>query len=250
MSEDYASLCDMFYTNARVGTHLKMSADRGTLVSFFERMQKSYPGLVNFSRGGSEGESFLKEDQDSGSYRWLSHGENFLSSGFVSPATPEEGHKFSETVLEAAPYYLSISPVDMDYLEIAWGFEFRCKANHHEIIAEAIFGETPLGQLLSIPDAKAIGFGISPLVSISLDLRTQLRIVLQPRTTVPQIKTGQYTNAGLDVIGVLRMWSGGLRHLDLHTLHRDLVEQGRPLIEDRLVKPIIIPIKDAIARRI
>ncbi len=250
MTESYNSLCDTFYTNTILGTGLKMPSDRGTLVSFFERMQKTFPGLNHFVQRDREGDPMLREDPDTGTYRWLSKGANVLASGYVGPSDPQAAYNFSNAVLEAAPYYLSISPIDMEYLEIAWGFEFRCKMNHHEIIAEALLGETTLGQLLSVPDSKAIGFGVSVAVSVSSDTRTQFRIAVQPRTTVPQIKTGQFVEEPLAVIGILRQWPGQSPRRDLHELHRHLIDIGVPLVEERLIGPIVTPIRQAIARRI
>jgi hypothetical protein len=250
MTESYNSLCDTFYTNTILGTGLTMPSDRGTLVSFFERMQKSFPGLTHFVQRDRAGDPMLREDPDTGTYRWLSKGANVLASGYVGPSDPQAGHDFSHAVLEAAPYYLSISPVDMEYLEIAWGFEFRCKANHHEIIADALFGETTLGQLLAISNSKAIAFGVSLAVSVSADTRTQFRVAVQPRTTVPQIRTGQFVEEPLTVIGILRQWPGQKPRRDLHEIHQHLVEIGTPLIEERLVGPIVTPIRQAIARRI
>ncbi len=246
--ENYNSLCDVFYTNARVGSHMRSPHDRSTMVSFYERMQKLVPDMLMFNQDAREGDCTMKEDPDAGSYRWITVGANALSCGWVSPVTPDEGHGFGASVLETAPYYLSISPVDMEYLEVLWGFDFRCKLNHHEIIAEALLTDGALGSLMDIPDAKAVHFGFSLAVGLSPDVRTQFRILVQPRTFSSQVKSGQYGNEPLSVMATMRQWAGGKKHASLHDLHQQLVQQAAPLIEDRLVKPIVMPIREAIAR--
>lgn len=250
MNESYNSICDRFYVNTVLGTGLKMPSDRATLVSFFERVQKTFPSLNQFVHRERDGDPMLREDPDLGPHRWLCAGQNTLTSGYMGASDPEAGYSFSNAILEAAPYYLSISPTDMEYLDIGWGFEFRCKTNHHEIIAEVLFGETILGQLLNVRDSKAIGYGVNVAISVSADTRTQLRITVQPRTTLPQIKSGQYVEETLLVGGILRQWGGASTRRDIHEVHRELTALGGPLLEERLVRPIVLPIKEAIARRI
>ncbi len=154
MSNSYAALCDEFYINMRLGTQMKMATDRATIIAFFERMQRLYPNMVNFHQDQKHGESSIEENRQGNAYRWLSLEANRLSSGFLNPEEPGDAYKYNKSVLETVPYYLAVSAVDLDYLDVLWGFDFQCKGNHHELIAEALLGNTPLGKMMDAPDAR------------------------------------------------------------------------------------------------
>ncbi|MEM9420595.1 MAG: hypothetical protein AAGA25_16330, partial [Planctomycetota bacterium] len=60
---------------------------------------------------------------------------------------------YHKLVLELAPYHLTISPLDVDYVELMYGFDLECKQNHDAVVYEALYADTALGGLLnaSIP---------------------------------------------------------------------------------------------------
>jgi len=249
MSNSYAALCDEFYINTRLGTQMKMSTDRATIVSFFERMQRLYPNMVNFHQDARHGESSIEENREGNSYRWMSLEPNRLSSGFLNPDDTADAYKYNKSVLETVPYYLAVSPVDLDYLDVLWGFDFQCKGNHHELIAEAILGESPMGRLMDGSGCKGINFELSGIVSLSEDARTHARVWIEPRTTPNQVRSGDFPDEMVSLYTIIRQWSGGRRLPDLHELHGELIELGEKFIEERVLPGFVSPIRDAIARR-
>jgi hypothetical protein len=249
MANSYGALCDEFYINMRLGTQMKLATDRATIVAFFERMQRLYPEMVNFHQDQKHGESSIEESRDGNAYRWLSVEPNRLSSGYLNPDSPQDAYKYNRSVLETVPYYLAISPVDLDYLDVLWGFDFQCKGNHHELIAEALLGDTPIGKLMETPNSKGINFELSGIVSLSEDTRTHARVWIEPRTTPAQVRTGDYPEEMLSLYVIVRQWSGGKRLPDLHDLQTHLIELGEKFVDDHVIGPFLSPIRDAIARR-
>ena len=228
---------------------LKMASDRATIISFFERMQRLYPDMVNFHQDGRHGESSIEENRDGNAYRWLSLEPNRLSSGYLNPQSLQDAYRYNKSVLETVPYYLAVSPVDLDYLDVLWGFDYQYKGNHHDLIAEALLGEAPIGRLMEAPNARGINFELSGIVSLSEDARTHGRVWIEPRTTPSQVRTGDYPEEMLSVYVIVRQWSGGRRLPDLHELHSQLIELGEKFVDERVVGPFLSPIRDAIARR-
>ncbi len=249
MANSYAALCDEFYINLRVGTLMKLATDRATVVSFFERMQRLYPQMTNFHQESRHGESSIEENREGNSYRWLSLEPNRLSCGFLNPSAAQDAYKYNATVLDTVPYYLAISPVDMDYLDVLWGFDFQCKGNHHELIAEALLGDSPMGKLMETPNARGINFELSGIVSLNDDARLHARVWVEPRTTPNQVRSGEYPEEMFSLYVILRQWSGGKRLPELKELHHSLVEQGEQFIDERVVGNFLSPIRQAIARR-
>ena len=249
MANSYAALCDEFYINMRLGTQMKMATDRATIIAFFERMQRLYPNMVNFHQDQKHGESSIEENRDGNSYRWLSLEPNRLSSGHLNPDDPQEAYKYNKSVLETVPYYLAVSAVDLDYLDVLWGFDFQCKGNHHELIADALLGDSPIGKLMDAQGSRGINFELSGIVSLSEDARTHARVWAEPRTTPSHVRSGDYPEEMLSLYVILRQWSGGRRLPELHEVHGQLIELGEKFIEEHVINGFLSPIRDAIARR-
>ena len=57
-------------------------------------------------------------------------------------------------MLEQAPFQLGISPVEIDYLDILFGFDLSFTGNHDEIIAESLLVDSPLGCITEEHGAK------------------------------------------------------------------------------------------------
>ena len=65
-------------------------------------------------------------------------------------------------------------------------------AHHDEVLADALFQQSPFTSLLELPNAKALGFDPAILVSLTDDCRLQSRISLESRTGAYQIRTGKF----------------------------------------------------------
>ncbi len=249
MASSYAALCDEFYINLRLGTLMKLATDRATIVGFFERMQRLYPNMVNFHQEPKHGELSIEETREDNKYRWMSVEPQRISSGSLNPETLQEAYKYNASVLEAAPYYMAISTVDLDYLDVLWGFDFNFKGNQHELIAEALLGESPLGRLMDTPGAHGINFEHSGIISLSEDARLHARVWVEPRTTSNQVRSGDFPEDTISLYLIIRQWSGGKRLPELPDLHQQLIDTGEKFIEDRLLTSFVTPIREAIARR-
>ena len=109
----FGSLADDFYINMNLSTEMQLPAGRETILGFFERVQKTYPTMRNFSTR-ENGDFVLEEDKDQGHQRWLSLEPRRICSGFLNPSTVEEATSQHELVLQLVPYMLSVSPLDCE----------------------------------------------------------------------------------------------------------------------------------------
>ena len=175
MSNPYSAFCEDFYVNMRLGSQMNLPHNRETVLHFFERIQKEFPGLTRF-RKSENGEFNLEEDRGNSSYRWMSLETRRLSCGHVNPETVEDSLKLHRLMLEQAPYQLGISNVEIDYMDLLFGFDLSFSGNHDEIIAESLYPESPLTCLTDEPGAKAVDFQPSVTVALSDDCRLQARI--------------------------------------------------------------------------
>src|SRR3569832_1266321 len=98
MNNPYAAFCEDFYVNMRLGSQLVLPHGRETLLHFFERVQKAFPGMTRFQKNDYN----LEEDRSSHGYRWLSMEAKRLSSGHVNPQNFEESLKLHSLLLDMA----------------------------------------------------------------------------------------------------------------------------------------------------
>jgi hypothetical protein len=248
MGNPYNAFCEDFYINMRLGSQLNLPHNRETILHFFEQVQKGFPGMTRF-RKNDNGELNLEEDRSRDSYRWMSVETKRLSAGHVNPASIDEALKLHCLLLELAPYQLGISPVEIDYLDLLFGFDLEFSGNHDEIIAESLFGDSPLTCLTEEPDAKAVDFQPTVTVALSDDCRLQARIDVVTRTNSYQVRTGDYAEEAISVYLILRRYWGDRPKQPIQELITDMAARADELCSRHIVPKVLKPISAAIASR-
>ena len=248
MSNPYSAFCEDFYVNMRLGSQLNLPHNRETLLHLFERLQKSFPAMTRF-RKNDNGEYNLEEDRGSQSYRWVSLETKRLSSGHVNPAAVEDSFKLHQLLLEMAPHHLGISPIEIDYLDVLFGFDLGFGGNHDEIIAESLFPESPLACLTDVPGSRAVDFQPTVTVALSDDCRLQARIDIVTRTNSYQVRTGDYSDDAISVYLIVRRYWGDRPRDPMEKMFAEMVEKAEELCSSYIIPRILRPISSAIASR-
>jgi hypothetical protein len=248
MSNPYSSLCDDFYVNMRLGSQMPLPNQRETVLHFFEQIQKQYPGMIRFRK--NDGQDFsLEEEKTSGAYRWVSLEPARLSSGHVNPPDVATAMKLHEAIVEAIPYELGVSPLEIDYLDLLFGFDLNFTGNHDEIVAESLFEGSPMACLLDIDGAKAIDFQPSTTIALSDDLRLQARIDVITRTNSYQVRTGDYNDEAISVYLIMRRFWGDRPKTPMKNILGDLAERAEALAASHVIPNLVRRISAAIASR-
>src|SRR5436190_10425920 len=248
MSNPFSAFSEDFYINMRLGSQLALPNSRDSVLHFFERIQKQYPTMSRF-RKNDNGELNIEEDRSGASYRWVSIEAKRLSSGHVNPATVEQGMKLHTTLLEHAPHLLGISPVEIDYLDVLFGFDLEFSGNHDEIIAESLFHDSPLTCLTEEQGAKAVDFQPTVTVALSDDCRLQARIDVVTRTNSYQVRTGDYSDDVISVYFILRRYWGDRPKEPMEQLLAQMAERADQLCDAHILPRVVKPISAAIASR-
>jgi len=248
MSHPFAAFCEDFYINMRLGSQMNLPHNRETLLHFFERVQKSFPRMTRF-RKNDNGELNLEEDRSGDSYRWCSIEAKRLSSGHVNPASVEDSLALHTLMLEQAPYQLGISSVEIDYLDVLFGFDLAFSGNHDEVIAESLFADTPLTCLAEESGARAVDFQPTVTVALSEDCRLQARIDIVTRTNSYQVRTGDYSDDVISVYLILRRYWGDRPRDPMEKLLASMAERAEELCETHILPRVIKPISAAISSR-
>lgn len=244
----YSSLADDYYVNMNLSTEMPLPEGRETILSFFERMQKTYPTMRNFySR--ENGDFVLEEDKELGQHRWLSLEPRCICSGFVNPVETEIAFEQHATVLQLVPYMLSVSPLDCEALDYMMGFDFSYRGNHDQLVAEALGAGSALEGTLDIPGAQALAYKPSITLALDEDCRQWARLMVETRTTPYQVKRADYLEDQISVFFTIRQYgslvSGGTFEDELSRLRLRCEE----LLDDYVVDQVLRPLAQAISTK-
>jgi len=246
--DQFSSLADDFYVNMNLNTEMTLPQQRETILSFFERVQKTYPTMRNFYTRDT-GDFVLEEDKESNSYRWISIEPRRVCSGYVNPPDQESAMEQHRLVLELIPYMLSVSPMDCEALDFMLGFDFNYKGNHDALVAEALGTSSAMDGLVDLPDAQVINF--EPAITISLDesCRLQARLMIETRTSAYHVRRDDYPEEQISVYFTTRKYGS----LDPGTTFEEtldlLREKNDFLLETSVIDEVLSPLKMTIATK-
>src|SRR5690606_18980276 len=173
---------DDYYVNMNLNTEMDLPQNRETVLHFFEQVQKNYPTMRNFY-GRDRGEFALEEEKDKGQYRWCSIEPRRVSSGQVNPASFEEAMKQHALILDLVPYFLGVSSLDCESLNMMFGFDYTYRGNHNELLADALGIVPAYEKLAEIEGVTRVGHELSIQLALDADCRVQCRLSVEARTS-------------------------------------------------------------------
>ena len=248
MQNPYASFCQDFYINMRLNTQLSLPHNRETVLHFFERIQKEFPSMGQFRRYDN-GDFNLEEDRKTGSYRWVRLESRRLVSGYVNPPHLDDALALHKFLLELAPYHLGISPLEIEHLEVLFGFDLSYRGNHDEVVVESLFSDSPLACLLEENGARPVDVQPSVGVALSDDCRLQARVEVLTRTDNYQVRTGDYAEDEISVYLTVRRYWGDRPKETMHNIFGEIFDRADGLASSLVVPKVVRPISSAIASR-
>ena len=249
----FATHCDDFCISSHLNTELELPTGRDTVLHYFDRVRKSFPQMSNFA-GRDPQEFVLEEDKDTGSYRWMTLEPRRLASGYLNPPDLESFHAQSELMLDLADPLLSVNPLDCEAIDVMFGFDFNCRGNHDEIVAQALtesLGEESwFAGLRDVPQAKVVDYQPTITIALDEDLRLQARLAVMTRTSSYQVRTEQYSEEPLSVYFTIRQyWGRGVGEGSFVDSYRHQFEIGQDMVNTYVLPNIVVPLSEVIGTR-
>jgi hypothetical protein len=164
MTASFRAICSDFYINQKLSLKLELPRERHTALEMFDRVRKQFPAMTQVKRYKEE--IALESDAEAQPQRWVAVRGNAVRSGVVNAAELEEGYELHRHVLELVPFYMGVSPLDIDFLEVLYGFDLRSDRNHDEIVGEALIANSPMAQLVDLAGAQIVD--VQPSVGVVL----------------------------------------------------------------------------------
>jgi hypothetical protein len=242
MSESYHALCNDFYVNQKLVLKMELPRARETVLDLFERVRRQFPSMAGFRR--FKDEYALESPQSDMPHRWAAMRGNCIRSGTVNPPQIAEAYTLHQHLLEIAPTYLSISALDVDFLELLYGFDLVAGGNHDAIVHDALLSGSPLAAITDVPGAGLIE--CQPMVGLSLG--EGVEAFFEVKTRGPQHPMRD-PDAGdpISVFVTLRR-AGPISDVrDLPCALRSLAKRGEELVQQRVIPGLLVPIREAIA---
>lgn len=239
------ALCSDFYVNQKLSLKMDLPTARESVLDLFDRVRRELPEMDRFRR--YDGELALESPTADAQYNWLALNQTAIRSGWVNPETLERSYKLHRLLLEVAPYYLSISPIDVEFVELVFGFDIEAETNRNEIVFEALIGDSPLRSLVDV--GRETVLDAQPFVGFSLSGRGDLQafIEIKTRTRSREVATGLYGNEPISVYLTVRRY-GPFRELtDFTDAFGTLAGHAERLAEERVIPHVVVPIREAIS---
>ncbi|MFN0010613.1 MAG: hypothetical protein ACKVS8_03105 [Phycisphaerales bacterium] len=237
-----------FYVNQRLSLKMDLPTAREAVLAIFDRVRKEFPRMDRFER--ASGELALESSQEDEHPLWVSLRKTSLRSGVVNPTNPKEAYRLHRLVLETAPYFLSISPLDVDCVELVYGFDMAAGGNHDAIVFEALYGQGeshPLASLMSLPGATPSN--VQPMLAMTLEGPEPVEAFFEVKTRNERgPRSPSAEGEGVISVYLTLRRVGSVRQIDdLLTIQTALAETGEEIVRTRVVPNLLMPIRQAIA---
>lgn len=240
MATSYGALCTDFYINQKLALKMDLPSDRETILHFFDLVRRAMPSMHRFRR--YEGELALESSRRDAEYKWLALRRTTVRSGHVNPQSLAEAYKFHQLMLEFAPHHLTISPLDVDYLELMFGFDLECKDNHDEVVFDALYENTPLGKSLTLGGKKMLD--VQPVFGVNLtesgDMQAYFEVKTRRRSRRGSARASRHEP--ISIFLTVRKYGPVDSVDDLSTHFETLAQHCENLANERLVPGLLTPI--------
>jgi hypothetical protein len=240
MSDSYRALASDFYINQKLSLKLDLPRERQVILDLFDRVRRQFPSMNQFRRYRDE--LALEAEVNAAQHRWIAIRTNNIRSGAVNPSDLEEAYTLHRHVLDVAPFFLSISPLDVDYLELLYGFDLLTDRNHDEIVYEALVASSPLASLLDIPGSQVVD--CQPLYGVVLRESHDIEVNFEVKTRAAS-REGR-RDEPISIYLTMRKYGPINEIKQLPELLAQLVKHGEDLVDTRVVPNLVVPIRDAI----
>ncbi len=246
MSASFSNFSDDFFLNVDLQTSLTLPRERETVLHFCETIQKQYGDLTDFYQR-DQGAHVLEGDRQAGSYRWVEIDKRRLSCGAFNPDVAEDAYRMHDWILHRSRYFLGISHLDVESLDLVYGFNLDYVGNRDAIVCDALLGGAPLGALAQEDDTTIINFEPSLIIAADPKCAIQARLAVETRSSSFQVRTETYAEEPITVYFTIRSHPQPEEQFDILRSLEAQREVGEDLLT-RVVIPLVIrPIASAIA---
>lgn len=249
MNTNYSSFCDDFTVEMYINTQLELPSERDTLLNFFERISKQFPYMTSLYRR-ENGDLCLESNRDAGAYSWVSVEFERLTAGLTNPVDFDLVGDLHKSILDLAPHMIGLSYLDINSLDLCFSMDFDFRGNHNEVIAEALYKNSPFISMLDDTRSKPISLSSGMIVSLDSECQTQAKIMVEPHSNLHEIKAGRFKDIEpITLYFTLRRYPSANEKFDSLKAYDMLLNEIQEWMNDKIIPNFVYPLTNAIAQR-
>ena len=244
MATSHGALCTDFYVNQKLALKMDLPTARESVLDMFDRVRREMPEMRRFKR--YDRELALESTPREAGYSWMALRKTSIRSGWVNPDGLDIAYRLHRLILEIAPYYLSVSPIDVDYVELVFGFDIQAGVNRNEVVLNALLAESPLAALIDSGRESVID--AQPFLGFSLNHGCDLQafVEIKTRTEPSEVASGHFEDEPISVYLTARRQGPLTSVEEFSNTFGMLAGHVERLAEDRVIPHIVLPIREAI----
>lgn len=223
---------------------MDMPKVKETASELFDRVRREVPEFQRIRP--FENELALETAEHDGRYQWIGLRARSIGSGVVNPFEIDEAYRLHRLLLELAPYYLSITPLDVEYIELVFGFDLPAHENRDAVVMQSLLANTPLASL--VDEGVETFIDVQPRIGFALNEACDLQayVEIKTRTSASEVATQTFHDEPISVFLTVRR-NGPLQSIDefVATFGR-LAGHIEHIAEHRVIPDIIVPLHQAI----
>jgi hypothetical protein len=246
VSCEFGTVADDFFLNVNLQTTLALPGGRETILQFCEAVRKEFRTMTSFYQRES-GEYVLEGDHELGSYQWMELQSHCLAAGYFNPPDLADAHHLHSWLLERSVYYLGVGGLDVECLDVLFGFNLDFCGNRDAVTARALLEGSPLAALGAYEEGKPVEFEPSLVIALEEECYLQARLSLETRSSSYQVRTGSYDEEPISIYFTVRQYPRPGKTFDLKDAFSRQCEIGQDMVRRVIVPNVVQPVAAAIA---
>ena len=242
--QSFSTLCSDFYVNQKISLGVDLPKVQELATEMFERIRKEIPEFERIRP--FEEEVTLETQEVDGRYQWVGLRPRSITSGMVNPNHIEDAYNVHRLVLELSPYYLSLTPLHVEFVELVYGFDLPARENQNNIVMQTLLGNTPLASLAD--DSMEPLLDVQPRIGFALNEACDLQafVEVKTRTSAAEAATQVFQDEPISVFLTVRK-NGPIQAIEeLESTFDRLAGHIEHIAEHRVVPDIVVPLHQAI----
>jgi len=248
MSESFNTVADDFFVNLSLQTAVSLPDGRETILGFCQAVQRQFPAMTTLYQR-QDRHYVLEGDREAGAYAWLELQTDTLAAGWFNPDSTERAYAFDRWLLDRCVYFLGVTGIDVEYLDLTFGFNLDFVGNRDAIVSEALMGTSAVAALVNDGLGPCIECQPNMVVALDEDCASQARIAVETRSDSYQVRTGQYSDEPISVYFTVRRHPRPGEVLELVVAYDALAavveETASRVVVPQVVRPIVAAIATA-----
>ncbi|MBC8308972.1 MAG: hypothetical protein ISR75_01810 [Phycisphaerales bacterium] len=242
--QSFATLCSDFYVNQKISLSVDLPKAEELASELFERIRREIPEFERIRP--FDGELSLETSEVDGRYKWVGLRPRSISSGSVNPNHIEDSYGLHRLVLELAPYYLSLTPLHVEFVELVYGFDLSARQNRNNVVMQTLLRNSPLASLAD--ESMEPLLDVQPRIGFALNEACDLQafVEVKTRTSASETATQVFQDEPISVFLTVRK-NGPIQAIEeLEETFSRLAGHIEHIAEHRVVPDIVVPLHQAI----